>query len=206
MIPATMMNIIKDNIYAKVDLDKDNRKVVNIGVAISNLNNNYLAQVKQSLEDIQSKNENAVKFTFFDGKDNVNTQERNIDGLVNGGYDIFLVNLHDKNGNLVEYTINKVKQINKPLILFNIEPSTIKPTLKSYNKLIIIDNDYIQASIIEGKILINEWNNNRNYIDKNNDKMLQYIMLINENKDPSALNDMKYTILTLNNAGIKHKN
>ncbi|MDS0525209.1 hypothetical protein NNC19_05905 [Clostridium sp. SHJSY1] len=52
MIPATMMNIIKDNIYAKVDLDKDNRKVVNIGVAISNLNNNYLAQVKQSLEDI----------------------------------------------------------------------------------------------------------------------------------------------------------
>ena len=123
--------------------------------------------------------------------------------MVNHDYDLLLLNLHDTNGHTIENVVNEVKQKNKPLILFNIEPLIIQPVLKSYKKAITISKDVTQSGILQGKILVNEWNNNRRDIDKNNDYVLQYIMLVGENNNTAALQRTKYFILTINNAGIK---
>jgi len=203
IISAALMDNIKNNIYARVNLTTNTRKVTNVGVSIYNFNDPYLSQVKQSLEDIQSKNENTVKFTFLDSKDDQSIQDENINNLVNGDYDLLLLNLHDTNGHVIENVVNESKQKNKPLILFNIEPLITPPVLKSYNKAIILSKDVIQSGILQGKILVNEWNNNRRNIDKNNDYVLQYIMLVGENNNTAALQRTKNSILTINNAGIK---
>jgi len=203
IISAALMDNIKNNIYARVNLTTNTRKVTNVGVSLFNFNDPYLSQVKQSLEDIQNKNENTVKFTFLDGKGNQSIQDENINNLVNDDYDLLLLNLHDTNGHVIENVVNESKQKNKPLILFNIEPSNIQPVLKSYNKAIILSKDFTQSGILQGKILVNEWNNNRRNIDKNNDYVMQYIMLVGENNNTGALEQAKYSTLTINNAGIK---
>jgi methyl-galactoside transport system substrate-binding protein len=203
IISSALIDNIKNNIYARVNVNINTRNVTNVGVSIYNFNDPYLSQVKQSLEDIQNKNENTVKFTFLDGKNDQSIQNENIDYFLNNDYDLLLLNLHDTNGHVIENVVNKVKQINKPLILFNIEPLTIQPVLKSYNKAIILSKDFTQSGILQGKTLINEWNNNRRDIDKNNDYVMQYIMLVGENNNTAALQRTKYSILAINNAGIK---
>lgn len=191
-------SISENSTYAKLNLDNHNGKMINVGVAISDFNDGYLSKVKESLEEIQSKNEGTVKFTFYNGENSEKIQNKNMNSLVNGGYDLILANLHDTNGHLIEEAVNKIKQTNKPLILFNIKPLITPLVSKSYSKMVIISKDAIQSGILEGKMLINEWNNNINSTDKNNDGVLQYIMIAND--DTSAL---KYAILTLNNAGIR---
>ena len=44
---------------------------------------------------------------------------------------------------------------------------------------------------------------NKEAIDKNNDNILQYIMLIGKSNNTAAIARTKYSILTINNAGIK---
>lgn len=80
------------------------------GVAVSNLNDPYISLVKQSLENIQSKNKNKVKFTFFDSQNNQAIQEETLDTLLRNNIDLLLINLVDIKENVVGRIIDKVKQ------------------------------------------------------------------------------------------------
>jgi len=93
---------------------------------------------------------------------------------------------------------------NIPLILYL--PRTTESLtnfISAYGKAIIITGDVELSGTLEGKILANAWNTNKETMDKNKDNILQYVML----KDPSdnvATNiRTKYSIRTLNEAGIK---
>lgn len=63
--------------------------------------------------------------------------------------------------------------------------------------------DIKQAGILQGKILIDLWNTGREYVDKNNDGILQYILLHGDVDSPEAILRTKDAISTLNEVGIK---
>ena len=52
-------------------------------------------------------------------------------------------------------------------------------------------------------MLIDAWNTSREYIDKNNDKIMQYIMLEGESDHTEAIERTKYSVSTIEAAGIK---
>ena len=56
---------------------------------------------------------------------------------------------------------------------------------------------------MEGKILVNEWNSKKEFIDKNHDNVLQYVMLKGRIGSPLTYLRTKYSIFALNDAGIK---
>ena len=114
--------------------------------------------------------------------------------------DLLLLNLVDTKS--TQTVINKIKENNIPVILFNREPVDID-AIKSYNKAYFIGTDAKEAGILQGKILINAWNNNKAAIDKNKDNIMQYIMLKGERDNLEAIERTKYSVLTINNAGIK---
>ena len=58
--------------------------------------------------------------------------------------------------------INTAKQKNISLIIFNINPEDIPEIAKSYNKIAFFLTDSKQLGNLEGKILVDEWNNNKN--------------------------------------------
>ncbi len=50
-------------------------------------------------------------------------------------------------------------------------------SLKPYKRFVVIGADFKQSGTLEGKILVSCWNYNKEFIDKNKDNILQYIML-----------------------------
>ena len=66
-----------------------------------------------------------------------------------------------------------------------------------------IGTDAKEAGILQGKILVDAWNTNKESIDKNRDNIMQYIMLEGERNNIEAIERTKYSVLTIQQAGIK---
>ena len=175
-------------------------KPVKVGVLLLDFTDDYISLIRQDLEEIQRKNQGKVEFTFFDGKGDPAIQNDNLDTLLKTHPDLILLNLIDiKNAQPV---IDKIKQVNIPVILFHREPVTIDP-IKSYEKAYYVGTDSKEAGILQAKILIDKWNTDRASIDKNGDGVMQYIMLKGDKDNLEQIARTKYSILTINNAGIK---
>ena len=67
----------------------------------------------------------------------------------------------------------------------------------------IIDTDINQSGILEGKILADAWNSNKEVFDSNHDNIMQYVMLQGPTNSPETIARTKYSIQALNETGIK---
>ena len=177
------------------------QKPVSVDVVLYNFDDEYISLVKQGLEEIQKQNEGTVVFEFFDGKGNQAIQNEVIDEIIRKGRsDVLLINL--VNTQDTQQVIDRVKNKNIPVIFFNREPVAIEP-IKDYKKSYYVGRDSKDAGRLQGEILVDLWNNDKNFIDKNNDGILQYIMLQAERTSIEAQERTEYSILTINESGIK---
>jgi methyl-galactoside transport system substrate-binding protein len=199
MIITTLICNIENNFYiSSISAIANPPKV---GVLLFNLNDPYISLIKQSLENIEKENPTKVRFSFYDAKDNQSTQNTDIDTLVNNNIDLLLVNLVDTKQSTVSDIIGKANEKNIPLIFFNTElPINVNNPSK---KVLVIATDSKTSGVMQGKILVDLWNNNKKGIDKNNDNVLQYIMLQGKANNQAAINRTIYSISTLNDNGIQ---
>jgi len=174
----------------------------NVGVLLFNFNDPYMSLVRQSLENIEKENPNKVRFSFYDAKDNQSIQNETIGNLINNSnIDLLLVNLVDTKQSTISDIINKSSIKNIPLIFFNIDlPLDINTT---HHKVFVVATESEKGGILQGKILLDLWNNDKKHIDKNNDNILQYIMLQGKTNNESAILRTRYSISTLNDNGVK---
>lgn len=205
VIPIIIMALVsrtsKNNVYASSNFNKGTP--VKIAVFSDNANAMYITLLRQSLERIEKENQGKVKFTFFDAKDNQTTQNESIDKALTEDYDLFIVSIISPNLKDVEETLRKIMEKNIPLILNPDPAQEIISYVKSYKRLVVIGADFEQSGTMQGQILVNEWNSNKKSIDKNNDNVLQYIMLKGRVGSPLTTLRSKYAISSLNDAGIK---
>lgn len=201
IMTITLIDSSQNNVYASPnDILK---KPIKVGVFISTFDDAYLSLVKQNLEDVQKENENKVEFTFYNANGNQGTQNESIDRALKEDFDLFVIVLVNAAVKSVEGIFNKIRANGIPLIIY-LDPTTdLVNLVKSYNKTIIIGTDIKQSGVLEGKLLVDAWNINKKYIDKNNDNILQYIMLHGETYNPTAMARTKYSIETINAADIK---
>lgn len=179
----------------------NSKKPAKVAILLPNLEDLYLIKFKQSLENIQQANSNTVNFTFFDGKNNPAIQSEIIDSMIRSDFDLLLIDLSNPTEDKVKNVISQVKQKNIPLLLFDVAPSIIPNLSKGYDKVTFISPDFKQPSIAEGEIITNLWNTNKSIIDKNNDNILQYIMLQGNNEQ--AITRTQTALSVINNSGIK---
>ncbi|AUO15609.1 galactose ABC transporter substrate-binding protein [Clostridium taeniosporum] len=203
IIVTLPIGVFANNIFTNSNFKKE--KPVKIGVFLSDLENMYVSLVKQDLERMEKENKDKVKFIFFDAKGNKSLQNESIEKALTEEeeYDLFIINLITNNLSDIESTLIKIIKNNIPLILSPDLSKEIINFIKSYKRFVIVGADYKQAGAIEGEILVNEWNSNKEFIDKNNDNILQYIMLKGSIGSPLTYLKTKYSVLALNEAGIK---
>lgn len=200
IVAYIFINSTTNNIYT---ISQNNaEKQIKAAVIFYAFDDPYLSLVTKSLDEIQNKAGTNINFTFYDGKRNQDIQNEIIDSVINDNYDILFVNLVSLDKNTVESVVNKVKEKNTPLILFNGKPLVIEP-VKSYNKAIIIATDAKQAGTLEGNSIIGEWNANKDSLDKNGDGILQYYILKGPVNNTDTLERSLYAISTLSDAGIE---
>jgi len=183
----------------------NNTNVINIGVLLYSFDDMYLSKFKQSLENIQTKNQNQVNFVFFDGRNNVSVQREILDSVLKNRLDLLIINLADTKEPIVEEVIYSVKQKNIPLIMLGIDSQVISAVNKDYDKAFFTVFNSKDAGTLQGKILVDFWNTNKGFIDKNDDNILQYIMLQGDSDSPTSKDRTNYSISTINNSGIKTK-
>lgn len=203
LIIITLISTTRTNTFASPSLNANNTKISNVGVLLYSFDDYFMMRLKQSLEDIQKENKDKVRFTFYDGKNNINIQNETIDSLLKSNIDLLMLNLADIDEPIVEDIIYKIKQKNIPVIFFNIHPLIVSKVSKYYDKAAYLIENASLAGTVQGKILVNQWNSNKSSLDKNNDNILQYVLLHGESDNPVAINRTKYAISTINNSGIK---
>lgn len=160
-----------------------------------------MRQLKQDLQDIQNQNKDKIQFTFYDGKNNIAIQDETLDSLLKSNIDLFIINLANTEESVIKDFILKVKQKNVPVIVLEAFPQVISEISKYYDKVAFVGTaDTKQAGIEQGKILVDQWNNNKEIIDKNNDNILQYILLKGEAGNPVADERTSYSISKINDA------
>lgn len=198
MISSILTQFIGKSVGASLRVTEG--EPVKVGVLLYKFDDAYISLVRQSFEEIQKQNPEKVQFFFFDGKGNQAIQNESLITVLNNKVDLILLNLVDTS--ITQEAINTIKEFNIPVVLFNREPIVID-AIKSYEKAYFVGTDSKEAGILQGKILVDEWNTNRAIIDRNGDGIMQYIMLKGEKDNPEAIDRTRYSVLTVNNAGIK---
>lgn len=197
-----IITMIFSNSYEKTYAQTANEKQnpVKAAVLLYRFDDVYISLVRQSLEEIQKNNEGKIEFTFYDGKYNQTIQNQTIEMLLKSkSVDLILLNLVDVKS--AYEIIDRIKEHNIPVVLFNREPFNID-SVQSYSKAIYVGTNAAQAGRFQGRILINAWNKNKAAIDIDGDNVLQYVMLVGELNNKEAIQRTQYSVSTINNAGI----
>jgi methyl-galactoside transport system substrate-binding protein len=159
----------------------------------------YMNSMRESLEKVQQENLGKVQYDFYNAEDNQDLQNKQLDEILQKkDVDLILVNL--VNQSEAKYIIDRIKEKNIPVIFFG---GTDIKTIKSYNKAHWIGINPTGGGILQGEIIVELWNKNKDKIDKNRDNVLQYIMLKGPSDDLYVIERARNSILTANNAGIK---
>lgn len=170
---------------------------VRVAVLFASYDDLYTPLVKQAIEMVQKEKEDTVQYTFFDGQDNQSIQNEQLNEvLMKGEVDLILLNVVNLEG---EKYANRIKENNLPVIVFG--TTGIEP-IKAYTKAYWIGTAPVVGGILQGKILVELWNSRKEYIDRNKDNVMQYIMLKGKSDNIYTIERTKNSILTANKAGI----
>ncbi|NFN80812.1 galactose ABC transporter substrate-binding protein [Clostridium botulinum] len=200
IVMILMFFCVNNNVIAACS-NFDLEKPAKVGGLLYKFNDEYISLLKNSLEEIQKENPNKVEFIFLDAYSNQKKQNNQIDKLLNEKVDLLLVNLVDTTEESTQEVVDRIKANNVPVIFFNREPISKIP-IKSYEKAAILSR-IPEAGILQGKIVTDLWNNNKKTIDKNEDNILQYVMLTGESNDLTAISRTKNSIKTIKDSGIE---
>ncbi|EKQ57358.1 MULTISPECIES: galactose ABC transporter substrate-binding protein [unclassified Clostridium] len=181
----------------------NNSKIANVIVIFFETDDPYTMRVIESFKEIEGKEQNRIKYTFPNPKNNIAINSEILVEALQSDYDLFILYLPDTRENAVEDVINRVRQRNKPLILMNIPTEVVAKVSKIYEKVAFVTPDSKKAGIAQGNIIVNLWNSNNKLMDKNNDNVLQYVLLKGPANDPQVADRTNYAISTINNSGIK---
>lgn len=183
--------------------DPNTQTPIKAAVFLNDFNDQFIDNVKKNLESIQMENKNKIKFTFFDGKGNQVIQNEDIYQSLNKPFNLIVLNPVSNDLNKIQDVLNKIGQNNIPLILYYGKTTPIVNYLKTYPNSVIIDTDINQSGIIQGKILADEWNSNKEILDKNKDGIMQYVLLKGPANSLETIARTKYSVQTINDSGIK---
>lgn len=199
VIFSMVVTSVKENSKVVNAVEKNNRPI-NVAVFLLDFNDDLISDIRKSLEEIQKQNQDKVQYTFYDGKSDQAIQNQQIDEVLSKGVDLILLNIVNRGD--AQKVIDQIKTTNIPVILFNREPLTPIP-IQSYNKAFYIGTNPKQAGILQGEMLVNAWNTSSEFIDKNKDKVMEYIMLEGESDNTEAIERTKYSVSTIEKTGIK---
>ncbi len=176
---------------------------VKVAVVVPDLEELFVSEIITNLKDIQKENEGKVQYTFFSSNREQAIENEIINTILeNKEADILLVDLVDQI-NSAQEVINKIKEYNIPVIIFHREPYEQKDAIKSYGKALFIGSYSAEGGVLQGELIVDQWNKNKQIIDKNGDNIMQYIMLKGKSTDLDEIERTKNSIPVINNAGIK---
>lgn len=170
-------------------------KLPKIGVTIYKFDDNFMSFVRQSIEKGAKDKADVI---LNDSQNDQAKQLEQIDAMISKGVKALAINLVDPKaaGNVIE----KAQAADLPVIFFNKEPDAA--ALAGYDKAWYVGTLSKESGVMQGELILDEWNKNKDRWDLNKDGKIQYVLLKGEPGHPDAEARTKYVIDTIVQNGV----
>lgn len=172
-----------------------------VGVACYDQNDSYIRELidcfEKQMESYESGG-NRVIVTVRDASGSQRVQNDQVEELIDSGCNVLCINLVDR-GDPSEI-IDLAKNNGIPVIFFNREP--VDEDMLQWDKLFYVGGDAQQSGILQGELACYAIKSDRR-IDRNNDGVIQYVVLEGEPGHQDAIIRTESVVDTLESKGIK---
>lgn len=180
--------------------DGGDKKVVNIGAAIYQYDDNFMTLYRTEMENyVKSLNEASTdveyKLTLVDGKNDMATQTEQINSFITQGMDAIILNPVQTSS--AKVLVDKCVEANIPVVIINREPDG--SVITSSDKVCYVGADAKQSGTYQGEIIRDLPNKG----DADGDGVVRYIMIQGDPENSDAQFRTEYSIKALTDAGIE---
>lgn len=174
-----------------------------IGVAVYSQEDTFIGYLVQSLERMAREREAGenlrINVSTMDGKSSQLIQNEQVQRFIALNYDVLCVNIVDRTA--AAYLIDMAADAEIPILFFNRQP--VAEDLQRWESAYYIGAPAEQSGSLQGKIVLDLWENEQERVDKNGDGILQYVILEGEPGHQDTLIRTESCIQVLTNAGVR---
>lgn len=176
------------------------KKVVNIGAAIYQYDDNFMTLYRTEMEKyVASLNESSTdveyKLTLVDGKNDMATQTEQINSFITQGMDAIILNPVQTSS--AKVLVDKCTEANIPVVIINREPDA--SIITGSDKVCYVGADAKQSGTYQGEII----RDLPNHGDADGDGVVRYIMIQGDPENSDAQFRTEYSVKALTDAGIE---
>lgn len=176
-------------------------KDIKIGITVYNQYDTFVSEMMDEVtayaDVMEEKYGVSITLEVLNASSNQLTQNDQMDYFIERECDIVCVNLVDRTD--ASTIIERGKSADLPIIFFNRE--LVEEDLQRWDKLYYVGADAFESGIIQGQVLIKKLESNFDYVDKNGDGVLQYVMLEGEAGHQDSIIRTMYVLNTVSDAG-----
>lgn len=151
---------------------------IHVGIAVYDLEDtfmdSFISKLENEIEKINTQKK--ISYEICDAKGDSRRQNKQLQYMYTQNYDMMLVNLVDPSH--AANVLNNAKESKIPVILFNRDIA--EKDLKITNNVWYVGTDARKAGEIQGEMLHQIWNKQRNSLDKNHNGKLDYVLVEGE--------------------------
>ena len=174
-----------------------------IGVALYTQDDTFISTVSQNLEQLAQEEESRTgqKITLLisDSRSNQTTQMDQVDRFLNRGCDVLCVNLVDRTAAAV--IVDKAAEAEVPLIFFNRQP--VDEDIRRWDQTYYVGASAPESGTLQGQLVLDAWQADRERLDRNGDGVLQYVMLEGEPGHQDSLLRTEYSIKAITDGDVE---
>jgi methyl-galactoside transport system substrate-binding protein len=174
-----------------------------IGVSVYQADDIYISEFREWMAASVKEKEAAYGVTIVmnvaDAAGVQSLQNDQVDKFISQGYDVMCVNMVDRTAAAV--IVDKAKLADIPVVFFNREP--VQEDMARWSKVYYVGGKAEQSGVMQGEIIADLFQNHGELVDRNDDGVLQYVMLEGEPGHQDALLRTEYSIATLTRRGVR---
>ena len=167
----------------------DQQEELKIGVAVYDFNDSFISEVRKA---IVACSENDIPVTIVDAGGRQQKQNEQIEQLIKEGYSAIIINSVDRTASGV--LIDKCMQNDVPLVFINREP--VKDDMAKWDEVYYVGARAEDSGRMAGELMASYWLSHPE-ADKNNDGVMQYVVIKGETGHQDTELRTEYFIETL---------
>ncbi|MCI8274577.1 MAG: galactose ABC transporter substrate-binding protein [Lachnospiraceae bacterium] len=181
---------------------RERSEILKIGVLIYKEDDTFVSgiveEMKRQFKDYERESGSRIRLDFSYAEENQSIQNEQIDKYLSLDYDVLCVNLVDRTEAAI--VIEKAKSADVPVVFFNREP--VAEDLQQWDRLYYVGSDAKESGTLEGLLVVDYYKKYPEQLDRNQDGVIQYVLLEGESRHQDSLIRTEYSVQTLVDAGL----
>jgi len=197
-----LLTISGCNSNGNIEEATDEENTIHIGVLIYRFDDQFIQYIMNEIEVekeiLQVGETKTIIIDFIDGRNQADLQYDQIEDALSNKYDALAINLVDRSE--AAKVIDLAKTADIPVVFFNREP--VQVDMARWDKIYYVGSKGETAGQIQGEIIADFWKSHP-ATDKNNDGILQYILIEGQPGHQDAILRTETSIAAIQSAGIE---